>query len=268
MTHTSTSTVLAERQTLPHRWLRALVVAAAVAAASSVAACDPIPQPGFARPGPSAATASATIGEDGAATAVAVLATLPVNGRAPLTGYDRALFGSAWTDDVGVLWGHNGCDTRSDILRRDLTGVAVKPDSNGCVPLSGTLADPYTDRKMAFIRGTSTSSLVQIDHVVSLGDAWQSGAQQLDETTRTALANDPLNLLAVDGPTNQQKSDSDAASWLPPNKAYRCEYVSRQVAVKAKYRLWIKPAEKRAVADILSGCPEQLTPDAAFAGSN
>ncbi|MFD6062383.1 HNH endonuclease family protein [Rhodococcus wratislaviensis] len=91
-------------------------------------------------------------------------------------------------------------------------------------------------------------------HVVALSDAWQKGAQQLSPEQRRDLANDPRNLQAVDGPTNSQKSDSDAASWLPPNKAYRCTYVSRQIDVKALYRLWVTQAEKDAMSQVLHSC--------------
>jgi hypothetical protein len=101
---------------------------------------------------------------------------------------------------------------------------------------------------------------VQIDHVVALSDAWQKGAQQLTRAQRIQLANDPLELLAVDGPANQQKADGDAATWLPSNKAFRCQYVARQVAVKQKYTLWVTDAEKQAVADILKDCPNEPLP--------
>jgi hypothetical protein len=186
--------------------------------------------------------------------AVAALAALPVKGRAPKTGYARAAFGPAWSDDVDVEDGHNGCDTRNDVLRRDLTAELLKPGTHGCVVLSGTLADPYTGRTIVFARGRSSSSKVQIDHVVALGDAWVTGAQQLTPTQRTTLANDPLNLLAVDGPTNSAKGDADAASWLPPNKTFRCTYVARQVTVKQRYHLWVTPAERAQIARVLAGC--------------
>lgn len=185
---------------------------------------------------------------------VALLATLAVKGRAPKTGYDRALFGPAWTDDVTVDGGHNGCDTRNDILRRDLTDLTIKPDSHGCTVLTGVLHDPYTGKTIDFERGQATSGAVQIDHVVALMDAWQKGAQQLSTTERRNLANDPLNLQAVDSPTNAQKGAGDAATWLPPNKSYRCTYVSRQVEVKARYRLWVTQAEKEAIARVLATC--------------
>jgi hypothetical protein len=187
----------------------------------------------------------------------ALLDTLPVKGRAPRTGYDRERFGQAWADTD-----RNGCDTRNDVLRRDLQAIVIRAGTHGCVVLSGTLADPYTGTAIAFARGAATSSRVQIDHVVALSDAWQKGAQQWSAQTRTRFANDPLNLLAVDGPTNQRKSDGDAATWLPPRTSYRCTYVSRQTAVKARYGVWITAAEKGAVRRVLATCPGQRVPTA------
>lgn len=179
-----------------------------------------------------------------------LLATIPIKGRAPKTGYARTQFGDGWTTQ-------NGCDTREIILHRDLKNTVV---SEGCVIESGILSDPYTGKTIDFKRGASTSASVQIDHVVALSDAWQKGAQQLDKNKRIALANDPMELLAVDGPTNQAKGDGDAATWLPPNKPFRCQYVARQVAVKAKYSLWMTQAEHDAISGILSSCPGQSLP--------
>ena len=184
---------------------------------------------------------------------VVQLDKLPIKGRAPKTGYSRSQFGQAWTDDVDVADGHNGCDTRNDILKRDLVSVQFRRGSD-CVVASGQLHDVYTGRTIDFIRGADTSSAVQIDHMVALSDAWQTGAQQLSREQRTELANDPLNLQAVDGPTNQAKDDGDAATWLPPNKSYRCTYVTRQVEVKAKYHLWVTRAEHDAIERVLSTC--------------
>lgn len=191
------------------------------------------------------------------ATALALLSTLPVKGRAPGTGYDRVGdFGEAWTDVD-----HNGCDTREDILTRDLTATDIAAD---CDVESGTLVSPYTGATIAFTRGYGTSAEVQIDHVVALSDAWQTGAQRLSEAQRISLANDPVNLLAVDGRSNQQKSDSDAASWLPQNKAYRCDYVARQVSVKVEYALWVTPPERDAMRRILEACPTMAAPVSPF----
>ena len=189
-----------------------------------------------------------------AGTALAVLAVLAVKGRAPLTGYSREQFGPAWTDV-----NHNGCDTRDDILAAQLTDVTT---DGRCRVMSGSEEDPYTNGSLYYVRGRST---VDIDHVVALGDAWQTGAQQLSLASRTAFANDPLNLLAVSVSANRAKGDADAASWLPKQRSYRCAYVARQVAVKARYHLWMTGAEHAAVAAILGGCPSQPAPSAGSA---
>ena len=190
--------------------------------------------------------------------ASSVLANLAVKGRAPKTGYERSKYGAAdWAD-----LDHDGCWTREEVLDRDLIKKTYKKSGRCRVIATGILRDPYSGKTMTFKRGSRTSSLVQIDHVVALMDSWQKGAQQLTPAQRLAFANDPLNLLAVNGKLNQQKGASDAASWLPPNKAYRCAYVAKQVAVKAKYRLWVTAAEKDAIARILTGCPGQRVPAA------
>ncbi|MER1995540.1 MAG: DUF1524 domain-containing protein [Arthrobacter sp.] len=190
-----------------------------------------------------------------AGTALEQLGTIPIKGRAPKTGYSREEFGPAWADVD-----HNGCDTRNDILARDLTDETFKPGTKDCVVATGTFKDPYTGTEISFVRGNTTSTAVQIDHVVALSDAWQKGAQQLSAEERRLLANDPLNLFAADGPANGAKSDSDAATWLPPNKGFRCEYVARQTAVKAEYRLWMTQAEHDAIAAVLASCPDEPVP--------
>lgn len=180
------------------------------------------------------------------------LETLPIKGRAPKTGYSRHQFGNGW----GVV---GNCDMRNLILRRDMSDAVIKTGDN-CAVLSGNLYDPYTGTIIRFRYGSESSQAVQIDHVVALSDAWQKGAQALPPQDRNAFANDPLNLLAVDGPANMKKGDSDAATWLPPNKAYRCRYVARQIAVKAKYRLWATAAERDAMQRVLGSCPDQQLP--------
>ena len=198
--------------------------------------------PGISGHAPGAASADA-------ATALGQLDSIPVKGRAPKTGYTRDEFGMAWADID-----HNGCDTRNDILARDLTDETFRAGTNDCVVTTGVLADKYTGATINFVRGQDTSSEVQIDHLVALSDAWQKGAQQLSPGQREQLANDPLNLMAADGRTNSAKGDKDAATWLPPNRSFRCEYVARQTAVKAKYSLWVTQAEHDAIAGILKGC--------------
>lgn len=196
------------------------------------------------------ATPDPTRSQPGDSTAIDVLNKIAVKGRAPKAGYQRSQFGAGWSS-LG------SCDTRNRILYRDLTDAVV---DGQCHVISGTLQDPYTGKLVGFVRGANTSQLVQIDHVVALSDAWQKGAQQLSFDRRVDLANDPLNLLAVDGQANQNKGDGDAATWLPPDKAFRCQYVARQVAVKQRYDLWVTPAERVAIERVLSACPNQLLP--------
>lgn len=206
-------------------------------------------------PAPSSPTPSSSPPVPGSGNADSVLARLPVKGRAAGTGYDRAAFGTGWLDTD-----HNGCDTRNDILRRDLRSLRFGDDAPPCLVEAGILDDPYSGGTLNFVRGIDTSYLVQIDHVVALSNAWQTGAQYWPAAKRIRFANDPLELLAVDGRLNEQKGAGGAATWLPPNKAYRCAYVARQVAVKAKYGLWVSPPEHDAIARILARCPGQRTP--------
>ncbi|WP_018133837.1 HNH endonuclease family protein [Acaricomes phytoseiuli] len=188
------------------------------------------------------------------APALALLEGLPVKVKETQHRYDRSSFGTAWADVD-----RNGCDTRNDILRRDLLEPSSEAESGSeCVIGSGLLRDPYTGQEISFRRGGSTSAQVQIDHVVALSDAWRSGAAELSAERRLALANDPLNLLAVDGPANRRKSDADAAAWLP-QEAFRCHYVARQVSVKASYGLWVDSGERAAMLSVLRSCPETMS---------
>ncbi|MGY1740762.1 MULTISPECIES: HNH endonuclease family protein [unclassified Blastococcus] len=224
---------------IPRRW--AVAALGVLLAAGGASGCDLGTEPAAPAPPP--------------ASALAALDGLEVRGRAPTTGYERDRFGSGWVDTD-----QNGCDTRNDVLARDLTGERFESGTRGCVVVAGTLADPYSGTSIEFRRGQDTSDDVQIDHVVALSDAWQKGAQSWDAETRTAFANDPLNLLAVDGSLNQQKGDGDAATWLPPNRDYRCTYVARQVAVKLAYGLWMTAAERDAAAGVLATCPDEPLP--------
>ena len=187
--------------------------------------------------------------------ASSVLESLAVKGRAPNTGYSRDQFGQAWADVD-----RNGCDTRNDMLKRDLTSIEFKVKSRDCVVLSGILLDRYSGETINFLRGNVSSMEVQIDHVVALSNAWQTGAFKLSVAQRTAFANDPMNLFAVKGRLNSQKGDGDAATWLPPLKSFRCAYVAQQIAVKAKYSLWVTAPEKEAMVRILTACPKQRLP--------
>lgn len=226
-----------------------VVPSAAPSAATTPASGAPTPAPAA----PTAPAVTAAPANTAPTTeTLDLLATLPVKGKAAGTDYDRTQnFGSAWMDVDG-----NRCDTRNDILNRELT---EKTMDGSCTVLSGVLDDPYTGTTINFLRGTDTSLLVHIEHIVALKNAWITGGQQMTQDNREALANDPLNLIAVDGPTNSAKGDGDAATWLPPNKGYRCTYVSLQVQVKAKYGLWVTRAEHDAIERVLGSCGSSTT---------
>ena len=163
--------------------------------------------------------------------------------------YSRDEFGQRWADVD-----RNGCDTRNDILRRDLRSLQMKTSSPNCVVVGGILDDPYTGRTIDFHKGEDSSDQVQIDHVVALADAWRSGAWQWDAPRRQEFANDPTNLLAVEGNANQDKGASRADQWLPPNARYRCAYVQRQIVVKTSWGLGATPREKKAMKAVLDHC--------------
>ena len=179
--------------------------------------------------------------------AINVLELLEVKGRAPKTGYSREEFYGSWPTV-------EGCNLRQRIIKREF-GDTAKLD--GCTVISGKYDEPYTGEHKVFNSKEEISKGVQIDHVVALSDAWQKGAQYFSKEVRYAIATDPLNLLAVDSSANQGKSDGDAATWLPPNKKFRCQYVARQVSVKYKYALWVTEAEKTAIHNILATCPNE-----------
>jgi len=183
--------------------------------------------------------------------ALTALNKLEVKGRAAKTGYTRAQF-PHWSDPD-----RNGCDARNDTLKRDLTDISYKAGTRDCKVIAGQLLDPFSGKVITF---STTKVVIDIDHVVALSNAWQTGAAYFDKALRTQIANDPLNLLAVDSKLNRQKSDGDAATWLPPSKSFRCAYVARQVAVKAKYKLWVTEPEKVAITKILSSCVGQKLP--------
>lgn len=180
------------------------------------------------------------------------LRALQVRGWDRNSDFQRSQFGEAWSDDVNVEFGHNGCNTRDDILRRDLKSLVVRPFT--CFAQSGILVDPYTGATIEFVRGPRSSDSVEIDHVVSLADAWYKGARAWDPQRRLDFANDPRNLLAVSPKANYDKAFRDASGWLPPNEAFRCDFVARQVEVKTAYGLWLSAKEKRAMTDVLAHC--------------
>lgn len=189
----------------------------------------------------------AAVSSDDSSLATEVLAKLETKGRAPKTGYARTEFYNNWPNV-------DGCSLRQKIIRREMGDTAVM---DGCDVIAGEYTEPYTGSYEKFYQKSDFSKKVQIDHIVALSNAWQTGAQYKTAEERYALATDPLNLIAADASANMTKSDGDAATWLPPNKSFRCEYVARQIAVKYKYALWVTAAEREAMAGILEKCPQQ-----------
>ena len=179
--------------------------------------------------------------------ATEILERLVVKGRAPKVGYTREEFYGGWPTV-------DGCSLRQRIIKREFGESAVL---DGCNVIAGEYEEPYTGAYKTFVAKEEISKGIQIDHVVALSDAWQKGAQYLSSETRYEIATDPLNLLAVDAAANEKKSDGDAATWLPGNKKFRCQYVARQVSVKYKYMLWVTEAEKNAISKVLENCPNE-----------
>ena len=185
---------------------------------------------------------------------LAGIAEVPVRIRGH--DYRRAALGDTWTDDNPAPGGHNGCDTRNDILERDLvdkTYVSIKRCPNAVA--TGTLHDPYTDATVAFVRGAQVGAVVQIDHIVPLALAWDLGARNWPDEMRVRFANDPANLIAVDGPANQDKGDKEPAIWMPPNAAFRCQYSMQFIAVLRGYGLPVDAPSVPVLRDAAASCP-------------
>jgi hypothetical protein len=185
---------------------------------------------------------------------LAGIVVLPL--RAHRYDYRRPAFGDAWDDNNDAPLGHNGCDTRDDILNRDLvdkTYVWIKrcPDAVA----TGTLHDPYTNATIAFQRGAKVGESVQIDHIVPLAYAWDMGAYGWPDPERLRFANDPANLLAVDGQANQDKGDLPPGQWMPPNKAFACQYGMQFITVLRGYQLPVDQASSDVLRAAAATCP-------------
>jgi hypothetical protein len=232
--------------------LTAALALAAAAGVGTLVAPYVHPTTAIGESAPAPVTSAAAAPSTSAADALQDLHALPVS-DAFVSGYDRAAFGQAWADTD-----HNGCDTRNDVLRRDLTAVVTRPGTHGCVVLSGTLHDPYTGRTIAFHRGETSSLAVQIDHRYPLALAWQHGASTWTAEQREQFANDQAtNLVAVDGQANEDKSDFGPGEWMPPNAGDACTYATSFVTVATKWRLSIATADERALDRTLTGCMTQ-----------
>ncbi|MFF9341037.1 HNH endonuclease family protein [Streptomyces sp. NPDC014773] len=206
---------------------------------SAVTGTDPFDNPNGLRAGLAPVTAET---ERAARELIDGLAT---KGRGTKTGYDRDEFGYAWMDKAdGVPLARNGCDTRNDMLRRDGHDLRYRSGST-CVVVSMKLPDPYTGTTIDWTKQKAAE--VQIDHVVPLSYSWQMGSSRWSRSKRQQLANDPLNLLPVQGRANSAKGDSGPATWLPPSRDIRCAYAVRFAQVARKYALPVTPADKKAM---------------------
>ncbi|GAA1481008.1 HNH endonuclease family protein [Gordonia sinesedis] len=187
--------------------------------------------------------------------AARALATIPVvPGRPDRPDYQRSAFGTAWADAVSVTDGRNGCDTRNDILARDLTDIRRGPVTS-CprAVLTGELRSPYTGRFVVFRRDRAAGA-VQIDHIVPLAYAWDLGAWSWPPDRRQNFANDPANLVAVDAASNQDKSDAGPGEWMPPERNFHCQYAIQFVAITRGYGLAVDEPSRRILAGTLAGC--------------
>ncbi|MGY4710069.1 HNH endonuclease family protein [Mycolicibacterium sp. CBM1] len=170
--------------------------------------------------------------------------------------YRRAAFGEAWDDDNSAPGGHNGCDTRDDILDRDLVDKTYVATSR-CpqAVATGVLHDPYTSAVITFTRGAQVGAAVQIDHLVPLAYAWDMGARNWPDAMRIRFANDPANLLAVAGQVNQDKGDQQPADWMPPNHAFWCQYAMQFIAVLRGYSLPVDQPSAEELREAAATCP-------------
>jgi hypothetical protein len=158
------------------------------------------------------------------------------------TGYVRTKF-KHW---VGV---GSGCDSRKSVI---ISEAIVKPIvEKGCVIKGGEWLSIYD-----LVKVTEAGKL-DVDHMVPLAEAWDSGASTWDDLKREKYANDqtdPRHLIAVTGPSNRSKSDQDPAEWMPTNKAYHCEYIANWVSIKVRWGLSIDAKEKTSLVANLKGC--------------
>ncbi|WP_280232535.1 HNH endonuclease family protein [Nocardia cyriacigeorgica] len=191
-----------------------------------------------------------------------LLATVRVVDTRPHPGgYDRGcregegcVFGPAWSDDHEGTGGHDGCDTRNNVLARQLTEIDYRRGTRDCVVVSGVLADPYTGASVTFTK--SDAGNVPIDHVYPLAAAWDMGAAGWLPERRIRFANDiDFNLQATTRAANQAKGDSTPAEWLPPSRPGHCFYAAKYLAVAVRYDLPITVADQGVLQSIARTCP-------------
>ncbi|KQU53471.1 deoxyribonuclease [Rhodococcus sp. Leaf278] len=234
-------------------WVAAVLVIAAVVMAA-FGSCDRSVIPGFTPAAPA----------PGSPTRVQIEQLLDqvrvVAARPDALGYERGcksgegcVFGPAWTDDYDGPGGHDGCGTRDNVLALSMTEIEFRAGTRDCVVLSGSLADPYSGERLQFTK--SDGSAVQIDHVYPLAAAWDMGAHAWPPDKRVLFANDvSFELLAVNGPDNQSKSDKTPSDWMPPNPAYHCFYAGKYLTVAAQYELPITEADRGVLQSVATTC--------------
>ena len=189
-----------------------------------------------------------------------VLDEIPSTTENPPTEYRREDdFGKAWLDVDG-----NYCDTRNDVLGLQLTDIEYVPVDEApsrcrrATVATGILDDPYTGQSIEFTR--ENPAAVQIDHIVPLSWAWQNGAWKWTQEERIAFANDPENLLAVDGTTNQSKGNKGPSQWLPANESFRCEYVERFTTMVGTHDLSLPDDDRASLTSLLTDCGSSADP--------
>lgn len=158
------------------------------------------------------------------------------------SGYSRSLF-KHWVDAD-----NDGCNTREEVLISESSSRA-QVDAYGCKVIEGNWFSPYDN-----VAHTNPSEL-DIDHMVPLKEAWDSGARNWSSSQRQLFANDlsdPRALIAVTAGQNRSKSDRDPSNWIPPNPQYLCTYLTEWVAIKFRWRLSMDPSEFGRVKNLLA----------------
>lgn len=173
-------------------------------------------------------------------------------------GYDRlcgpghgCVFGEEWTDRHPGRFGHNGCDTRQDVLLAQMHEIELRWGSE-CRIYQARLTDPYTGERLTW---RDDGYWIQVDHVYPLAEAWYAGAWDWPRSKRLRFANDvDLELLAVSGRANQDKGSSSPSEWLPRPRQLRCDYVVKYLQVARGYRLSVTSADARAISAVARAC--------------
>ncbi|MFJ8232792.1 HNH endonuclease family protein [Streptomyces sp. NPDC094448] len=166
-------------------------------------------------------------------------------------GYNRDLF-KHWNAGLNPS---DGCNTRNEVLIAE--AVTAPTVGARCALTGGQWWSYYDDTYV------TPASALDIDHMVPLAEAWDSGATAWTAARREAYANDQgqsSSLVAVTAKSNRAKGDQDPAQWLPPAADALCHYTSDWLATKLRWRLSIDGAEQKALYRLAAGCQgDQVT---------